>query len=59
MNYYSITVPTAHSHEYRLYLMQNYITDYTVIPASSTTAEYRFLRYDQFLQFIRRWNHSV
>ena len=62
MKYYSITVSNNNATEYSLYLTQNYImspADYTVVPASGFTVEYRFVRYDHFLQFITRWNHSV
>ena len=58
MEYYSIIVSNSRTAEYSLYLEQNYImsrTDYTVIPASQYTVEYRFKRYDHFLQFISRW----
>lgn len=58
MEYYSITVTNRRTAEYSLFLEQNYImrsVDYTVVPASSYTVEYRFKRYDHFSQFIRRW----
>ena len=59
MEYYSIVVPNSHTTEYSLYLTQNYINEYTVVPASLATVEYRFKRYDQFLQFISRWKLDV
>jgi hypothetical protein len=58
MKYYSITVSNDRTAEYSLFLEQNYImprVDYTVVPASRSTVEYRFVRYDHFSQFISRW----
>lgn len=58
MEYYSIVVPNNCTTEYSLYLAQNYIMppmDYTVVEASLNTVEFRFKRYEQFLQFISRW----
>ena len=55
MEYYSITVSNDRTAEYSLFLQQNYITEYTVVPASRFTVEYRFKRYDHFSQFISRW----
>jgi hypothetical protein len=62
MEYYSIVVPHSRTAEYSLYLTQNYIMpsmDYTLVPASIATVEYRFKRYDHFLQFISRWKIDV
>jgi hypothetical protein len=59
MEYYSIVVPNSHTAEYSLYLTQNYINEYSVVPASLSTVEYRFKRYDHFLQFISRWKLDV
>lgn len=58
MEYYSITVSNDRTAEYSLYLTQNYIqltVHYTVVGASRSTVEYRFKRYDHFLQFVTRW----
>ena len=59
MEYYSIVVPNTRTAEYSLYLTQNYINEYTLVPASIATVEYRFKRYDHFLQFISRWKLDV
>lgn len=62
MEYHSVRAPVNRTFEYSMYLAQNYImpvVDYTVVPASPFTVEYRFKRRDHFLQFISRWALST